>query len=59
MNPNNPIVVIFSAMYYIVVILPLSLLTKGSKGRKLFQFEKKKGGTYFYERNHKYTKDDF
>jgi len=59
MNPNNPIIAIFSSIYYVVVILPKSLFSKGSKGRKLFQFEKKESGSYFHERNHKFTKKDF
>jgi len=59
MNPNNPILAIFSTIYYVLVILPKSLFSKGSNGRKLFQFEKKPSGSYFHERNHKYRKSDF
>jgi uncharacterized membrane protein len=55
----NAILSIVSAVYYVLILLPSSLLTRGSKGRKLFQFEKKPGGTYFHERNHEYTKSDF
>jgi len=50
---------VISAIYYVLIILPSSLLSKGSKGRKLFQFDKKPGGTYFHERNHSYGKSDF
>lgn len=55
----NAILAIFSAIYYVFIMLPSSLLTRGSEGRKLFQFEKKPGGTYFHERDHTYTKSDF
>ncbi len=59
MNPNNPILVFISFIYYVFVVFPMSFLSKNSEGRKLFHFDKKPGGSYFHERNHSYTKEDF
>ena len=59
MNHNNPILAIFSSIYYVCIVLPKSLLTRGSDGRKLFNLHKKPGGSYFHERNHEYGKRDF
>ena len=59
MKHNNPILAIISSVYYALIVFPSYFFTKGSKGRKLFNFDKKPGGSYFHERNHKYTKSDF
>ena len=59
MKLNNPILAIISGIYYVCILLPMSLLTKRSEGRKLFNLHKKPGGSYFHERNHEYGKADF
>jgi hypothetical protein len=59
MNLNNPILAVLSSIYYVCMILPKSLITKNSEGRKLFNLKKKPSGSYFHERNHEYGKADF
>ena len=59
MNLNNPILVFLSSIYYVCIVFPMSFFTKGSAGRKLFNLNKKPGGSYFHERNHEYEKGDF